>query len=183
VTNKSLIAMKKLVAIGVVSAIVFFFVGHIYWGEFPENNSLFIKIPPTCRFHFGGLPDGRHEEFYTRYSADKLHEAEDIDKYAEILRYEKMLKSYKSMGAFGEALALCLVELLLVAIFIKPVFSKKLKYILLDISLIAISVLVALFCWEWWSFMQENALLYVFIALITHYVLLRLVRPVKKYVI
>jgi MFS superfamily sulfate permease-like transporter len=110
-----------------------------------------------------------------------LHEAEDVDKYAEILKYEKMLKSYKSMGIFGEVLALCLVELLLVLIFIKPVFSKKLKFILLDISLIAVSALVALFCWEWWSFRQENALLCVFIALVIHYVLLRLLRPVKRY--
>ncbi len=161
--------MKKNIFIALLSTIIFFFVGVINLdSEFGEEPHLFIKIPPTYEFYFGCPPLG-------------LNEVENEEQYKMVSGFDKRLKSFECMGLLGEALAFCLVELLLVALFIKPVFSKKVKFILIDIVLFAVSTFVTLFCFAAWNITSVEVVVLITITLLAHYVILRLLRPVRKY--
>ncbi len=85
------------------------------------------------------------------------------------------------MGLWGETLAFCLIELLLVAIFIKPVFSQRIKFIVIDIVLFAAAAFVSLFCFAAWSVTPTGVVMLIVVALLAHYVILRLLRPVRYY--
>jgi hypothetical protein len=158
--------MKKIAWISILSVIVFFFVGIIQLdNEWYENARLFIKIPPSWRIEYSTTMDGPATPYLKEFLA----------------RYNKRLASYKEQGALGEILAFLLVEFWLVVLFIKPMFSKKGKFILLDMLLFGMAAFVTLICFGWWSFRHENALLCVLIVLAMHYVVLRVLRPAKKY--
>jgi hypothetical protein len=149
--------------------VVFFFVGIIQWDdEFYESPGFVIKLPPTWQWYFPstGMDDPQSQE--------------EEEMNAEYYR----VKSLNSeLGAFGSTLAFGLVELLAIAVFIKPVFSKRRKYIVSDVLLILASVFVSGICYGLWGFWETRASSVILLctALTAHYVLLRLVRPVKKY--
>lgn len=160
---------ERIIFIAVLSIIIFFIVGVINLdGEFGEERHLFIKIPPTYEFYFGYPPLG-------------INEVENEEQYKMVSEFDKRLKSFELMGLSGEALAFCLIELLLVAIFIKPVFSKKTKFILIDIALFATAAFVSLFCFAAWNITSTGVVKLIIVALLAHYVILRLLRPVRKY--
>lgn len=155
--------------IGLLSVIIFFFVGVINLdSEFGEGSHLFIKIPPTYEFYFGCPPLG-------------INEVENEAQYKMVSAFDKRQESFECMGLWGETLAFCLIELLLVAIFIKPVFSQRIKFIVIDIVLFAAAAFVSLFCFAAWSVTPTGVVMLIVVALLAHYVILRLLRPVRYY--
>lgn len=152
---------------------IIFFVGR--WSVEPCCDPwLFFKFPPTTEWYMC-MPEGPDSgtPLYEKY-------LEDNTRY---VHYGKLAESQRGLEG---VVILLIMQLCLIALVIKPVFSKKAKHILIDVLLFILGCFLSIMtCGIFYNWVHYygvlHDILFIVALIAVNFMVFRVLRPAKKY--